>query len=301
MLERARDKVSVTPLGVHQPRDGDADRCGRGFKPGIAVAIIRECLAGLAALHREEIVHGDIKPSNIMVKRTGNAKIIDIGSAIDLNDMPQTEDLHAAVRRAGNARPRGDHAALRFVQRGLRAGGAVGRRRRCSRAINDYAQLLEAKRTLPQRLHKVLPKEITHSELLMTICRRLTAPDPMLRYASSRAGRHRPRRPGRVSADAGPRRPGQRVRERAARRGWKNWTERSSDPSSGERRAGDVERHSAAGATCVMAFPPLIRFSPAGIDGGPLCAGTLAGSTAATSRCRRIVPDWEAGHECLRC
>ena len=47
----------------------------------MAVAIIRECLAGLAALHREEIVHGDIKPSNIMVKRTGNAKIIDIGSA----------------------------------------------------------------------------------------------------------------------------------------------------------------------------------------------------------------------------
>jgi serine/threonine-protein kinase len=45
--------------------------------------------------------------------------------------------------------------------------------------------LLEAKRTLPQRLHKVLPKEITHSELLMTICRRLTAPDPTLRYATA--------------------------------------------------------------------------------------------------------------------
>ncbi len=51
--------------------------------------------------------------------------------------------------------------------------------------IKDYAKLLEAKRTLPQRLHKLLPKEITHSELLMTICRRLTSPDPMLRYASA--------------------------------------------------------------------------------------------------------------------
>src|SRR5207248_3055954 len=59
------------------------------LKAGIAVAIMRECLAGLAALHRQEIVHGDIKPSNIMVKRTGNAKIIDIGSALDLNDKPQ--------------------------------------------------------------------------------------------------------------------------------------------------------------------------------------------------------------------
>ena len=51
--------------------------------------------------------------------------------------------------------------------------------------IGDYAKLLEAKRTLPQRLAKILPPEVTHSELLMTICRRLTAPDPMLRYATA--------------------------------------------------------------------------------------------------------------------
>jgi serine/threonine-protein kinase len=39
------------------------------FKAGVAVAIVRDCLAALAALHRETIVHGDIKPSNIMVPR----------------------------------------------------------------------------------------------------------------------------------------------------------------------------------------------------------------------------------------
>ena len=48
-------------------------------KPGVAVAIVRDCLAALAALHREGIIHGDIKPSNIMLKCTGSAKIIDIG------------------------------------------------------------------------------------------------------------------------------------------------------------------------------------------------------------------------------
>lgn len=53
------------------------------LKPGIAIAVIRECLAALAALHREGIVHGDVKPSNIMLKRTGNAKIVDIGSACE--------------------------------------------------------------------------------------------------------------------------------------------------------------------------------------------------------------------------
>src|SRR4051794_31197557 len=70
-------------------RPGMAAAVARDSLAGVGAAIVRECLAGLAALHREEIVHGDIKPSNIMVKRTGNAKIIDIGSALDLNNTPQ--------------------------------------------------------------------------------------------------------------------------------------------------------------------------------------------------------------------
>ena len=49
------------------------------FKAGIAVAIVRGCLAALAALHREGIVHGDVKPANIMLKRSGHAKLIDLG------------------------------------------------------------------------------------------------------------------------------------------------------------------------------------------------------------------------------
>ena len=67
------NRVIVT-AGPEQPR----------LKPGIAIQIVRQCLTGLAALHRNGIVHGDMKPSNIMLKRTGNAKVIDIGSAIDL-------------------------------------------------------------------------------------------------------------------------------------------------------------------------------------------------------------------------
>ena len=60
------------------------------LKPGVAIAIVRECLAALAALHREGIVHADVKTANIMVKRTGNAKIIDIGSAHAVDEPPPT-------------------------------------------------------------------------------------------------------------------------------------------------------------------------------------------------------------------
>ena len=81
------------------------------MKAGVAVAIVRDCLTALAALHRDGIVHGDIKPSNIMLKRTGIAKIVDIGSAFELRDPPRDADLHAGLRRAGSARkPRNDAA-----------------------------------------------------------------------------------------------------------------------------------------------------------------------------------------------
>lgn len=184
MLQRARDRVSnrrweyinnvIVTAGPVRPR----------LKPGMAVAIARECLAGLAALHREEIVHGDIKPSNIMVKRTGNAKLIDVGSAVDLNHVPQTRTCtpqYSAPEMLEREEytPRSDLASLGYVLIELLAG------RPLFAGIKDYSSLLEAKRTLPQRLHKILPPEVTHSDLLMTICRRLTSPDPMLRYASA--------------------------------------------------------------------------------------------------------------------
>src|SRR5208282_5677962 len=68
----------IVTAGPVQPR----------LKPGIAIAVVRDCLAALAALHREGIVHGDMKPSNIMLKRTGNAKIVDLGSAFDFESAP---------------------------------------------------------------------------------------------------------------------------------------------------------------------------------------------------------------------
>ena len=71
------NRVIVT-AGPIQPR----------IKPGVAVRILRDCLVALAALHHRGIVHGDIKPSNIMLKRTGTAKIIDIGSAFEISAPP---------------------------------------------------------------------------------------------------------------------------------------------------------------------------------------------------------------------
>ncbi len=115
------------------------------LKPGMAIAVMRECLAALAALHREGIVHGDLKPSNIMLKRTGNAKIVDIGSAFELTNLPAQRTCTPAyaapeVLEGGECTPRSDLASLGYVLIEMLAGKPP------FAGLTTYRELLEAKR-----------------------------------------------------------------------------------------------------------------------------------------------------------
>lgn len=156
------------------------------FKAGVAVAIVRDCLAALAALHREKIVHGDIKPSNIMVKRTGHAKVIDMGSAFELDDLPNQRACTPAyaapeVLEGSCCTPRSDLASLGYVLIEMLAG------RPCFSGEMNLRELLEAKRRLPHQLHEMLPQEVTCNNHLMNLCRRCIAPDPTRRFPSAEA------------------------------------------------------------------------------------------------------------------
>jgi len=186
MLQRVEARVSakrwhyinqvIVTAGPTQPR----------VKPGIAIAIVRDCLAALAALHREGVVHGDLKPSNIMLKRTGNAKIVDIGSAFQLEKVPPQRTCtptYAApeVLEGGESTARSDLASLGYVLIEMLAGAPP------FAGLASYRELLEAKRVLAQRLPHVLPGEVVCNELLMSFCRGLVAPDPMRRFPSAEA------------------------------------------------------------------------------------------------------------------
>ena len=156
------------------------------LKPGIAIAVLRECLAALNALHRAKIVHGDMKPSNIMLKRTGNAKIIDIGSAFDLMDTPQRGPCtppYAApeVLEGAEQTERSDLCSLGYVLIEMLSGQPP------FAGLKNYTDLLEAKRSLPHRLHERLPKDVNCNELLMNLIRGLIAADPMCRYPTAEA------------------------------------------------------------------------------------------------------------------
>lgn len=186
MLTRIRERVSqkrwrhltevVVTDGPIQPR----------IKAGVAVAIVRDCLGALAALHREGIVHGDIKPSNIMLKRSGIAKIVDLGSAFEVNNPPVRRACtpsYAApeVLDGGVATPTSDLASVGYVLVELLAGQPLFQEH------HDYHTLVEAKRTIVHRLDQILPEEVTCNELLMQFCRGLIAPDPVRRFPSAEA------------------------------------------------------------------------------------------------------------------
>jgi serine/threonine-protein kinase len=167
------NQVVIAP-GPEQPR----------LQAGIAIAVVRDCLAALSALHRAGIVHGDLKPANIMLKRAGNAKIIDIGSAFLLDDPPPHRTWTPAyaapeVHRGSTASPRSDLASLGYVLIEMLAG------RPPLTGLSSHRALLEAKRTLPERLAQLLPAELSQNEVLMSFCQRLIAPEPDGRFASA--------------------------------------------------------------------------------------------------------------------
>ncbi|PHR96312.1 MAG: protein kinase [Blastopirellula sp.] len=184
MVERIRDQVNqnrwdyinrvIVTKGPAQPR----------FKAGVAVAIVRDCLAALGALNRAGIVHGDIKPSNIMLTKTGAAKLIDIGSAFEIISPPDERSCTPAyaapeVLEGKQSTIQSDLASLGYVLIEMLAGRSL------FGGIGNYQELLESKRFLAQRLSSLMPEEVACNELLMNFCRRLVAPDPARRFQSA--------------------------------------------------------------------------------------------------------------------
>jgi serine/threonine-protein kinase len=186
VLDRTRARLNPDHLRFVEDVIVTAGPAQPRLKPGVAIHVLRDCLSALAALHREGVTHGDLKPSNVMLKRTGSAKVVDIGSAADLRSAEGRRawsPLYAApeVLDGGTPSPQSDLASLGYVLVEMLAGrspfdGAVG-----------IGGLMDAKRTIEHRLGELLPVEVAGSELLVGLCRRLVSADPDGRFPDAEA------------------------------------------------------------------------------------------------------------------
>lgn len=156
------------------------------LKPGVAIAVLRECLAALAAMHRHGIVHADIKPPNIMLKRTGNTKLIDFGYAFEIDDKDAPRACtprYAAVEvlMGGKCSPVSDLASLGYCLVELLSG------RMLFAGLERFQDLIVAKRELPDQLPNLLPSEIAGDDRMLALIRGLIAPNPADRFPNAEA------------------------------------------------------------------------------------------------------------------
>jgi len=151
------------------------------FQPFVALNILRECLAGVAALHRKQIVHADLKPANVMVKLTGNCKIIDLGSAFRQDAYPSRPTWtkrYAAVEVLKRSRhtPQSDIASLGYVLLEILTGKYP------YAATESDKEIIELKEDLWKRKKDLLPPDLARNDLIVELLSKMIAPDPEDRF-----------------------------------------------------------------------------------------------------------------------
>ena len=161
------------------------DRKTQRLQPGFVIYLMRGMLRGLEQLHNLGFLHFDLKPGNVMVDRLGYVKIIDFGRAVRIDEnisflfgsplymAPETHRLQAGS-------PQTDLYSLGLIALELLRGAPL-----CP-SDTDQKSLLQAKMALPDTLEGLLPSYVTENRSLVSILKRLLAPDPADRYQSAR-------------------------------------------------------------------------------------------------------------------
>jgi serine/threonine protein phosphatase PrpC len=178
-------------------------------KPGVEAVrgLIEQVAAGLQALHRKEMLHQDLRPENVMIDRTGTARIIDFGatrvagiaeaSPADANEILGTAQYTAPEYFLGEGgTTRSDIYSLGVIAYQMLSGRlpygarmAQARTRQQQRQL-AYASVLDDAREIPDWIDGALRKAVH--------------PEPARRYEELSEFLHDLRHPNRQLLDSNP-------------------------------------------------------------------------------------------------
>lgn len=156
------------------------------LRPGAALNLLRSVLRGLAILHDHGFVHGDIKPTNIMIDIQGAVKLVDLGRATRIG-----EQVNILLGSPLFMAPEIHRREPGLVQSDIFSAGLVGLELLNNRKISvlgDQSEnvLLDFKIALARRLEDFLPAEVLQNIEFTRVLRQFIEADAINRYASAR-------------------------------------------------------------------------------------------------------------------
>ena len=156
------------------------------LRAGLALYILRNVLRGIAVLHANGFIHGDIKPTNIMVNIQGTVKLVDFGRAARIG-----EQVNILLGSPLFMAPESHRREPGFVQSDIFSTGLVGLemlkgRQIVSLADSNENNLLDFKTTLASRIEQYLPDEVLGNIEFIHVLKHFLEPDMVNRYDSAR-------------------------------------------------------------------------------------------------------------------
>jgi len=172
-----------------------------------SLAYVRQTAEGLAHAHERGVMHGDLKPSNLVLDESGTVKILDIGQArlaegplapADKDDTVETASLAAAIYRAPEQRgqirtidQRSDVYSLGSVLCYFLSGKAAPDATAAEKQLQQIAKLPESLVRLCRQMMADQPED-----------RPATMQDVLAELAAIERERSRPPMPAAKAADA---------------------------------------------------------------------------------------------------
>jgi serine/threonine protein kinase len=156
------------------------------LQPGLVVYIMRGILRGLERLHETGFLHYDIKPSNIMIDKLGNIRLVDFGRAVKVGErltflLGSPRYMSPEAHRREPCNIHSDLYSLGLVSIKMLSGN------RFTELIPETKEeLIQFKMNLVERLYEILPDDVIENRALFHIIRRMVDPDPAKRFSSAK-------------------------------------------------------------------------------------------------------------------